>query len=181
VPERATWLRTLLLELERLYNHVGDIGNICAGAGFHMGSTQGAVLKERLQRLNEELTGHRFLMGVVGVGGLRYDLEPRALQAVVDAHVTLRKDFETYLDTVLGTESFVHRINGPGRLDAETVLDFGGTGVTARASGVPSDYRLDHPHLAYATVPPEQRSKRRLPERPPSAIPKARVVRTSTG
>jgi len=156
VPERATWLRTLLLELERLYNHVGDIGNICAGAGFHLGSTQGAILKERLQRLNEELTGHRFLMGVVGIGGLRYDLETRALQTVVRAHVSLRREFETYLETILGTDSFVHRINGPGRLDAEAVLAFGGTGVTARASGVPSDYRLDHPHLAYATVSPEQ-------------------------
>ncbi len=161
VPERATWLRTLLLELERLYNHVGDIGNICAGAGFHMGSTQGAILKERLQRLNEELTGHRFLMGVVGVGGLRYDLGARAVQAVVDAHVALRKDFETYLDIILGTDSFATRINGPGRLDAETVLAFGGTGVTARASGVPSDYRLNHPHLAYSTVLLEQHLEQR--------------------
>jgi Ni,Fe-hydrogenase III large subunit/Ni,Fe-hydrogenase III component G len=154
VPARAAWLRTLLLELERLYNHVGDIGNICAGAGFHFGTSQGAILKERLQRLNEELTGHRFLMGVVGVGGLRYDLAPAALAAVSRALPGLRDDLTCYLDTILDAGSFLHRVDGPGRLDANTVLALGGTGVAARASGVLTDYRLDHPHAAYAALSP---------------------------
>ncbi len=153
-PARASWLRTLLLELERLYNHVGDIGNICAGAGFHAGSSQGAILKERLQRLNEELTGHRFLMGVVGVGGLRYDLPSAALARTLRDLSALRSDVESYFDMILGAGSFVTRINGPGRLDTATVLAFGGTGVAARASGVPTDYRTDHPHLAYAALAP---------------------------
>jgi len=153
-PARASWLRTLLLELERLYNHVGDIGNICAGAGFHAGSSQGAILKERLQRLNEELTGHRFLMGVVGVGGMRYDLAPAALARALRDLVTLRRDVAAYFDIILGAESFVHRIEGPGHVDAATVLAFGGTGVAARASGVPTDYRHDHPHLEYAAMAP---------------------------
>jgi Ni,Fe-hydrogenase III large subunit/Ni,Fe-hydrogenase III component G len=153
LPARASWLRTLLLELERLYNHVGDIGNICAGAGFHAGSSQGAILKERLQRLNEELTGHRFLMGVVGIGGMRYDLAPEALARMMRDLAPLRREVELYFDMILGADSFVHRIEGPGKLDAATVLAFGGTGVTARASAVPTDYRKDHPHLEYAALP----------------------------
>ena len=154
VPERASWLRTLLLEMERLYNHVGDIGNICAGAGFHAGTSQGAILKERLQRLNEELTGHRFLMGVVGIGGMRYDLPSAALTRALRGLGAVRGDVEAYFDMILGADSFVHRIEGPGHVDAATVLAFGGTGVTARASGVPADYRIDHPHLAYAALAP---------------------------
>lgn len=152
VPARASWLRTLLLELERLYNHVGDIGNICAGAGFHAGSTQGAILKERLQRLNEELTGHRFLMGVAGIGGLRYDLPPQALARALCSLSQIRDDLQSYFEMILDADSFVHRIGGPGALDAATVLAFGGTGVTARASGVPTDYRHDHPYLEYGQL-----------------------------
>jgi Ni,Fe-hydrogenase III large subunit/Ni,Fe-hydrogenase III component G len=154
VPARASYLRTLLIELERLYNHVGDIGNICAGTGFHAGSSQGAILKERLQRINEELTGHRFLMGVVGVGGMRYDLASAALARAARDLVPLRHDVEAYFDMILGADSFVHRIEGPGHIDAATVLAFGGTGVAARASGVPTDYRHDHPHLEYAALAP---------------------------
>jgi Ni,Fe-hydrogenase III large subunit len=146
----------LLLELERLYNHVGDIGNICAGAGFHAGTSQGAILKERLQRVNEELSGHRFLMGVVGVGGMRYDLSRAALTRTLRDLEPLRQDVESYFEMILDADSFVHRIEGPGRLDAATVLAFGGTGVAARASGVPTDYRTDHPYLDYTALSPRR-------------------------
>jgi Ni,Fe-hydrogenase III large subunit/Ni,Fe-hydrogenase III component G len=154
VPSRATWLRTLLLELERLYNHVGDIGNICAGTGLHAGTSRGAILKERLQRLNEALTGHRFLMGVVAVGGLRQDIEASALAEQARELARIRADFTAYVTMLLGTDSFVHRLKGPGRLDEALVRALGGTGVTARASGVATDYRIEHPHAAYGVLSP---------------------------
>ncbi|MBI2764416.1 MAG: NADH-quinone oxidoreductase subunit C [Chloroflexi bacterium] len=154
IPSRARWLRTLLLELERLYNHVGDIGNICAGTGLHAGTARGAILKERLQRLNEALTGHRFLMGVVDIGGLRTDLDARALNEQGRALASIHADFSMYADGIFGVDSFVHRLKGPGRLDAALVTALGGTGVAARASGVATDYRTQHPHAAYATVQP---------------------------
>jgi len=156
VPARAAWLRTLLLELERLYNHVGDIGNVCAGTGLHAGTSRGAILKERLQRLNEALTGHRFLMGVVDVGGLRRDLEAGTLAEQVRELGAIQADFTAYVEMLFGTDSFVHRLKGPGYLDAATVLALGGTGVTARASGVATDYRVDHPHAAYGTLAPRR-------------------------
>jgi Ni,Fe-hydrogenase III large subunit len=155
IPSRAAWLRSLLMELERLYNHVGDIGNICAGTGFHIGSMRGAVLKERLQRLNERLTGHRFLMGIVAPGGLRYDLDSVLLADAKAELAGLQSEFKAYLDTILDTPSFVTRIEGPGKLDAATVLAFGGAGITARAAGVATDYRRDHPHAAYGDCPVE--------------------------
>jgi Ni,Fe-hydrogenase III large subunit/Ni,Fe-hydrogenase III component G len=159
VTARASWLRTLLLEMERIYNHVGDIGNICAGAGFHAGTSRGAILKERLQRLNEELTGHRFLMGIVGLGGLRYEPVADALASLPGKLATLKADFSAYLDTILEAGSFVHRIEGPGRLTPETVRALGGAGVAARASGVATDYRVDHPTLAYPELTPGIRTE----------------------
>ena len=77
VPPRARLIRGIALELERLYNHVGDIGNMCAGAAFHYGTAAGARLKERLQQLNEQLAGNRFLRGIVVPGGVRLDLSER--------------------------------------------------------------------------------------------------------
>ena len=60
--------RTLLLELERLYNHLNDIGNVCAGVGFAPGAMAFAALKDRAQRHNQSLAGHRFLFGTVAAG-----------------------------------------------------------------------------------------------------------------
>lgn len=68
ISERAQYLRVLFLELERLYNHVGDTGNICAGFGFAVAVSQGSILKEKLLRLNEDLTGHRYLRGAIVLG-----------------------------------------------------------------------------------------------------------------
>ncbi len=61
--------RTLLLELERLYNHLNDIAAICAGVGFAAGNMAFAALKERAMRLNDFLAGHRFLFGSIELGG----------------------------------------------------------------------------------------------------------------
>lgn len=159
IPARAAWLRTLFLELERAYNHIGDIGNICAGAGFHAGSSRGATLKERLQRLNEELTGHRFLMGIVGLGGLRYEPSADALASLPGRVAALKADFSAYLDTILEARTFVRRIEGPGRLIPATVRALEGTGVAARASGIATDYRIDHPTLAYPELTPRLRTE----------------------
>jgi hypothetical protein len=137
IPARAVWLRTLLLELERLYNHVGDIGNICAGTGLHAGTSRGAILKERLQRLNEALTGHRFLMGVVDIGGLRRDLEASALTEQARELAAIEADFTAYVDMLLGTGSFVHRLKGPGRLDAELVRALAGQASRREPQGSP--------------------------------------------
>ncbi len=152
IPARAAAVRTLLLELERLYNHVGDLGNICAGVGFAVGTSQGGRLREELQRLNQRLTGHRFLRGVNRVGGLRRDLEAEALG---DAAETLRQvedGFRRFVDMMLSTEPFLDRLIGTGIVPTEAARDLGAVGVAARASGIDRDARRDHPHAAYGRL-----------------------------
>ena len=86
-------VRTVLIELERLYNHLNDIGAICAGVGYSPGAMAFASLKERVQRLNTELAGHRFLFDSIEVGGssLVADDETRAKMRVeieqIDAEI----------------------------------------------------------------------------------------------
>ncbi len=65
IPPRAKYLRTILLEMERLYNHIGDLGNMCAGVGFALGISRGAIIKEQIMRKNMELVGHRYLRGTL--------------------------------------------------------------------------------------------------------------------
>ena len=69
--------RTILLELERVWNTLNDIGAICAGVGVAAGTSRFAALVDDARRLNERLTGHRFLFGSVAVGGSALDLDDR--------------------------------------------------------------------------------------------------------
>jgi len=152
LPLRAKYLRTIFLELERLYNHIGDVGNICAGVGLAFGSSHGGRLKETLMQLNERLTGSRFLRGVNIPGGVRRDL---SLQQQEDLSRTLAKvgeDFREVTEILLNHESMLDRLNSTGVLPLQAVEDLGVVGPAARASGSGRDCRRDHPHLAYDEV-----------------------------
>src|SRR6266567_1498076 len=74
VPSRARYLRVILLEMERLYNHIADFGAIANDTGFAIANTHCLRLRERLLRLNKQLTGNRLLRGGVVPGGVRFDL-----------------------------------------------------------------------------------------------------------
>ena len=156
VPPRARLIRSIALELERLYNHVGDIGNMCAGAAFHYGTASGMRLKERLQQMNEQIAGNRFLRGLVVPGGARLDLSDDLLRVL---RATLRETLAG-LDNLMGrieaNPSIVDRLDDTGVLQHQAALDLAVAGVAARASGVDRDARRDHPHGAFAgPAPPD--------------------------
>jgi Ni,Fe-hydrogenase III large subunit/Ni,Fe-hydrogenase III component G len=149
-PARARVIRSITLELERLYNHVGDIGNICAGASFHYGTATGMRLKERLQQMNERLAGNRFLRGVVVPGGVRLDL-PGDLLALLGA--TLQDTLaglDGLMERLEANSSVVDRLDDTGLLSHQAARDLAAAGVAARASGVDRDARRGHPHAAFA-------------------------------
>jgi Ni,Fe-hydrogenase III large subunit/Ni,Fe-hydrogenase III component G len=152
IPPRASWARTVLLEVERLYNHLGDAGNICAGTGFAVGAMQGGLLKERLQQLNEHLVGHRFLRGVCTPGGLRRDLDKGELLAARLELEQLHLATRTFTHLLVEHDGFMDRLRGTGRLESGTVRALGGVGPAARASGVDTDLRRDRPYAAYKDV-----------------------------
>src|SRR5229473_2046739 len=74
VPERAVWLRALLAELERLANHLGDIGAICNDASFGLMHAHCSVLRESVLRASDGAFGHRLLRDVIAPGGVTHDL-----------------------------------------------------------------------------------------------------------
>ncbi|HEY6100031.1 MAG TPA: NADH-quinone oxidoreductase subunit C [Anaeromyxobacter sp.] len=151
VPRRARVLRTLALELERLYNHVGDVGNIAAGASYHYGTSAGLRMKEALQQLAEALSGNRFLRGLVIPGGARLDVTPALARAVEAALDATSEALASLLERIENNPTVTDRLDTTGVLPREDAIALGVTGVAARASGVDRDARRDHPHAAYAS------------------------------
>jgi Ni,Fe-hydrogenase III large subunit/Ni,Fe-hydrogenase III component G len=147
VPGRARYLRVVLLELERLYNHVGDFGMIANDTGYAVAHSHCFRIRERLLRLNKRVTGHRLLRGAVVPGGVRVDL-PADLDLAGELDDALR-DFEEIVALCLGNTLVMDRLEGTGRLTARTALDHGVLGYVARASGLDADVRRDHPFAAY--------------------------------
>jgi Ni,Fe-hydrogenase III large subunit/Ni,Fe-hydrogenase III component G len=148
ITEKAAAVRTLVLELERLYNHVGDIGNMCAGTALALGYMKGAVIKERLMQLNERLTGSRYLRGVNVVGGVTKDVF-NAADDILRTMDEATAEYKALMELLLGSVSHMERLENTGRLSKEIARKLGVTGVAARASGLTDDMRKSHPHLLY--------------------------------
>lgn len=140
VSQRASELRSILLELERLYNHVADVGAMCNDVGFGLANAKALTLRERLLRLNGSVTGHRLLRGGVRPSSA----EVRSLPTVTDL-TEIRTQFHEVVDLALGQSTVVDRFSGTGVLAIEDVEQIGVLGVVARASGTSYDARRDHP------------------------------------
>jgi Ni,Fe-hydrogenase III large subunit len=147
VPDRARHLRVVLLELERLYNHVADFGMIANDTGFAVAHSHCFRIRERLLRLNKQVTGNRLLRGGIVPGGVGCDL-PAGLDLVSELESAL-KDFEEIVALTLDNTLVRDRLEGTGRLTTRTARDHGVLGYVARASGLDADVRRDHPFAAY--------------------------------
>ena len=149
VPLRAKYLRCLFLELERLHNHLGDVGAICNDVAFALAHAHCGRMKERLMQLNDQLTGSRFLRGVIAVGGTQLDLDPQQFAQLVWELDMIEPDF-TELEKILsGNASLNDRLETTGLLKPRTAWDHAALGYVARASGMDRDLRFDRPFAAY--------------------------------
>ncbi len=149
IPERARWIRVLTAELERLYNHVGDIGNLGAGMGFAVAVSNGARLKEGLLRLNEAVTGSRYLRGMVVPGGVALDVTAELRHEIDEALTRFEPDFAELVGLFRENDAFLDRVNTTGIVPFAAARELGVVGVAARASGVDWDMRRDKPYGGY--------------------------------
>jgi Ni,Fe-hydrogenase III large subunit len=147
VPPRAAALRAVLLELERLYNHVGDVGMILNDTGFSFGHAQCFRLREELLRLNARITGHRLLRGVVVAGGVT-GMAPPARDVASDVG-RLAREFDDVARLALDNTMVLERLQGTGRLTSRTAREMQAVGLVARASGIDADARRDVPFAPY--------------------------------
>ncbi len=140
MPQPAQQLRAMLVEMERLYNHVADLGALANDVGYGIANAHALRIREQLLRLNATVTGHRLLREAIrpGVLALRALPDTRALHA-------LATDVAELTDMTLANSTVRERFTGTAQLSTAEAADLGCLGYVARASGLSVDARLDHP------------------------------------
>jgi formate hydrogenlyase subunit 5 len=155
VPERAWYLRTILLEMERICSHLGDQAGMLVDVAFPLGASQFSVLREECFRANDRLTGSRFLRGMVSVGGLNRDISRSDLDELAAFVHQLRNRYRIGLKIVLSTASVIDRFATTGVIRPALLRPLNITGPSARASGGKVDVRLNHPYGIYDRFAPK--------------------------
>ena len=151
-PPRARALRTICLELERLYNHIADVGAICTDVAFVTANMHAMRLKERILRVNEQLTGSRLLRGMACVGGVRFDFDANQLHDLRRLVNELEGEFTDLIQLTSANSGLLDRLEGTGVLTSKVARDLGVVGIAGRASGFDHDLRRDFPHAFYDQV-----------------------------
>ncbi|MGA2189689.1 MAG: Ni,Fe-hydrogenase III large subunit [Steroidobacteraceae bacterium] len=144
-PERSAWLRALALELERLANHLGDLGALGNDAGFAFGLAQFSRLKEQLLRATQSALGQRYLMDFIVPGGTRIDLSPPGARLLIDCLASIAPEVGT-LRTIYDEHAGLRdRFVGAGAVTPVLAATLGLCGLAGRASGQAFDLRCDFP------------------------------------
>jgi formate hydrogenlyase subunit 5 len=149
VPERAEYVRTILLELERIYSHLADLGGMPTDVGFYLSASRFSVLREDMMRLNQKVSGNRFLRGICVAGGVSRDLGKEELSAISAALANLASGLSAVEDMTLSTSTFLDRAFSTGTVSKHVAEALALVGPGARASGVSCDLRKSLPYSAY--------------------------------
>lgn len=149
VPERVLYIRTILMELERMGSHLGDQAGMLVDIGFPLGASQFLVLREDVFRMNAVLTGSRFLRGMIEPGGLSRDIRKRQLDELGQFIRELKQRYRVGLKIVLSTSSVLDRFSPTGIIRKSLLRPLNITGPIARASGGRVDVRINHPYCLY--------------------------------
>ena len=149
VPLRARFIRSALLEIERLYSHSLWLASICSMEGFKHLFLKCCALQGSILNLCQFLTGTRIIFGMNVIGGVSRDITT-APQSRLDSFLgAAGKDLATLMDGMPGELALFSHMKMISTLPRHDAQRFCVTGPTARASGIAVDARVDHPYAAY--------------------------------
>jgi NADH-quinone oxidoreductase subunit D len=151
IPDRVTWIRVLLAELQRLSSHLVWIGT----HGMEIGAISVMMYafreREQLLNINEMIAGFRLFPSYIRIGGLREDL-PRGFHQAVSAFLdAFPGKLDEYEKLLTKNDVWVRRTKGVGKLSREETMAMSLVGPIARAVGIPYDVRKTFPYLKYDT------------------------------
>ena len=141
VPDRAVWLRALFAELERLANHLGDIGAICNDASFALMHAHTSVLRESVLRAANTAFGHRLMRDVIVPGGVTRDINDAGRETIRAALDNIRLRFPALVELYDNTASLQDRTVDTGLLKPALARQYAAGGYIGRASGRSFDAR----------------------------------------
>ena len=149
IPDRAEYIRVILCELNRIANHMLFYGAIGLDAGAMTPILYGFRERERVQSLFESVTGARMMHNYIRVGGVRDELPEDFVSRMATLVPQIEQGIEECDRLLSDNEMFLARTKGIGTISAEDAIDFGVTGPSLRASGVPEDVRVSEPYGGY--------------------------------
>jgi membrane-bound hydrogenase subunit alpha len=152
VPRRAQYIRSLLLELERVHSHILWAGVACYTIGYDSAFHLGMQLREKVMDVLEALTGNRVNYGVGTVGGVRRDITPEVARAIRDMLDYYRNNIATFTDVVFDDPVALARMRHVGPLSPQEAMRYCALGPTARGSGLRIDLRWSAPYEAYGEL-----------------------------
>ena len=152
VPMRAKYIRTILLELERVHSHLLWVGLAGHIIGFETVLMQLWRIREPVMWLMERVTGNRKHYSSNLIGGVRFDIDEDATQDIRRVLDKVEEEFKAVFDAVAIDTQLMMRLKGVGILTEENARALGTVGPTVRGSNVPIDARVDHPYAAYAEL-----------------------------
>jgi Ni,Fe-hydrogenase III large subunit len=140
MPDPVHRLRALIVELERLYNHAADLGALANYGGFAIANTHAQRIREDLLRLNAAVAGHRLLRRAIRPGGIVLQRlpDPKRLRSIA-------ADLAEVAELTLANSVVHDRFVGTAVLAPDDACALGCLGYVARASGIRTDARLEHP------------------------------------
>jgi Ni,Fe-hydrogenase III large subunit len=154
-PPRALGLRAVMAELERIANHLGDVGAICNDAAFSMMHAECGILREATLRACATAFGHRLMMDLIVPGGTAADLGPPGVEAILSLIQRLRRQFPELVELYDNTASLQDRTAGTGTVSSALAAEFAAPGYVGRASGRSFDARTCLPYPPYDVTPVE--------------------------
>jgi Ni,Fe-hydrogenase III large subunit len=152
---RAQAIRGIALELERLANHLGDLGAIAGDIAYQPAASYFGRMRGECLNSLMVLSGNRYGRGLLRLGGVLFDLPPSMVAELTERLQTLREELGPVADLMLTNASVQARLEGVGRLPSSVGLALGVVGPVARACDIPRDVRHDHPYglFRFAHVP----------------------------
>ncbi len=152
VPERALFIRSILLEIERIHSHLLWFGILFHVLGLDVGFATIWRIRESVMDLAELLTGNRKTYGMNIVGGVRRDIPNDVVPKAIEVLKRVESEFRYFIEKLLSLPEILKRTKGVGLLPRNEAKKLCVVGPVARASGIAMDVRRDKPYAAYKFV-----------------------------